>query len=381
MVATTRRRRTMPAVPTDNPSEITPELCRTVCEASLDHLFALLKPNGRFVYCHKAGDIAQEGSGYNLLRHCGTIWFMCMAIQGLQTRLSAEQSAALSAGVGYIAAKLHSPPWLRGNWPSLALVSRGRIKLGGVGLAMLMLHEYRQVAQQNGLPAAFIGRPLDLIISQLENYALLQISAGDFIHKRDFETGRISSFYSEYYTGEALYGLMRGARTSPVLRGVMEGLMRKNYGYAVQSHWMAYGACEAAERRLVDASIARSYISGLVDNIVRDPGYRERRNSTPIACRSEALCRFLALARNIRPPGWPFPAELLREAETAAKDNLRLQLQWYKDGQFWRGDDDDRVQIDYVQHNATAFLQWYLLHRDGQGGGPDTALVSGTGRG
>jgi hypothetical protein len=37
--------------------------------------------------------------------------------------------------------------------------------------------------------------------------------------------------------------------------------------------------------------------------------------------------------------------------------------QWHKDGQFWRGDDEDRVQIDYVQHNATAFLNWYLLHR------------------
>ena len=344
-------------------TDITPELCRTVAEDSLDHLFGLLKPNGRFVYSHKAGDVTLEGPGYNLLRHCGTVWFMCLAIEGLGRRLSAEQAAALAAGVGHVADKMRTPPWLHGNWPCLALVSRGRIKLGGVGLAMLMMHEYQQVARQNGLSTAFLDRTPDLIVSQLENYALLQISSGDFIHKRDFDTGRISPFYSEYYTGEALYGLMRGGRSSAVLRSVMEGLMQKNYGYAVQSHWMAYAACEAAERRLVDADIARSYVIGLIENIVRDPSYRKRRNSTPIACRTEALCCFLALARRFRPPGWPFPEDLIREAKSSAEENLRLQLQWYKDGQFWRGDDEDRVQIDYVQHNATAFLNWYLLHR------------------
>jgi hypothetical protein len=360
MVATSSRGR---RIVRQKPADITPELCRTVAESSLDHLFRVLKPNGRFIYSHKAGDVTKEGPGYNLLRHCGTVWFMCLAIQGLEIRLSSERASALSAAVGYVADKLHTPPWLHGNWPCLALVSRGRIKLGGVGLAMLMMHEYQQVARQNGISTAFLGRTPDLIISQLENYALLQISSGDFIHKRDFETGRISSFHSEYYTGEALYGLMRGGRTSPVLRSVMEGLMQKNYGFDIQSHWMAYASCEAAQRRLVDPKLARSYIIGLVGNIVRDPSYRKQGNSTPIACRTEALCCFLALSRGFRPPGWPFPGDLVEQATSVAEENLRLQLQWYKDGQFWRGDDEDTVQIDYVQHNGTAFLNWYLLHR------------------
>lgn len=226
---------------------------------------------------------------------------MCMAIRGLGMSLSKQQSATLAAGVGYMADQLHTPPWLRGNWPSLALVWRGSVKLGGIGLAMLMLQEYRRVARQNGLSTAYIGWPLDLIISQLENYSLLQISSDDFIHKRD-ATGRVSPFHSEYYTDEALYGLMRGGRISTVLRSAVEDLMQKNCRLAVQGHWIAYGACEAAERRLVDASIARSYIVGLVDSIVRHSAYRERRNSTPITCRTEALCRFLMQARGLQPP-------------------------------------------------------------------------------
>ena len=42
-------------------------------------------------------------------------------------------------------------------------------------------------------------------------------------------------------------------------------------------------------------------------------------------------------------------------------ENLALQLDWYKDGQFWKGDGDRKVQIDYIQHNATAFLHWAML--------------------
>jgi hypothetical protein len=342
--------------------DITPDLCRRVAEASLNHLFKLLQPGGRFVYSHKLDDIVRQGPGYNLLRHCGTVWFMCLAVRGLKIDLSADQAAALSGAVAYIARKLQRPPWLQNNWPCLALVSRGRIKLGGVGLAMLMMHEYKKVAEDNRIDTGFLGQSPDMIIAQLENYALLQISSGDFIHKRDFETGRIRPFHSDYYTGEALFGLARGGRSSQVLQSVFEGLMQNRYGLDVQSHWMAYAACEAAQRRLVDPKIVRSYLVGLTESIVRDPSYRKRRNSTPIACRTEALCCFLGLSRQFQPPGLPFPSDLVKQASVTATENLRLQLQWYRDGQFWRGDDGDKVQIDYVQHNGTAFLNWYLLH-------------------
>lgn len=359
LTRTDRRHRTTARVAED----ITPELCQAVAKSSLNHLFKLLQPSGRFIYSHKAGDVTRPGPGYNLLRHCGTVWFMCLAIQGLKIDLSSEQAKALSGAVGYIVNKLHRPPWLQNDWPTLALVSRDSVKLGGVGLAMLMMHEYKEVAEKNAIDTGFLGQHPDLIIAQLENYALLQISSGDFIHKRNFETGHISAFHSDYYTGEALFGLMRGGRNSRVLQHVVEGLMEKDYGVDVQSHWMAYAACTAAHRRMMDPAIVRSYIIRLIENTVQDRAYRKRKESTPIACRSEALCCFLQLSRSFQPPNLPFPSELVRSATATAEENLRLQLQWYKDGQFWRGDGQDKVQIDYVQHNATAFLNWYLLHR------------------
>ena len=341
--------------------EISPDLCRRVAEASLNHLFTILKPSGKFIYSHKLGDITQRKSGYNLLRHCGTLWFMCLAVKGLGIRLNQTQAAALGGAVAYVANNFVTPPWLQDPWPCLGLVTRDSIKIGGVGLALAMLHEYHDVATKNGMTTDLMGQDIELTIAQLENYALSQISAGDFIHKRDYKSGRISEFRSDYYTGEAIFGLIHGGRNSPLLRNVIERLMQKRYGVDIQSHWMAYAACKAAERQIVDPKIVQTYLIELINSIVRNPEYRKRNQSTPIACRSEALCCFLHLSRSVRPAAWPFPGELVDLAKSATAENLLLQLKWYDNGQFWRGDGDDKVQIDYVQHNGTAFLNWYLL--------------------
>jgi hypothetical protein len=125
---------------------------------------------------------------------------------------------------------------------------------------------------------------------------------------------------------------------------------------------MAYAACKAAERQVLDPAVVRPFIADLIGHIVKNSDYRKRNESTPIACRSEALCCFLLLARSTRPPSWPFPDELVKQARAAAIENLRLQLQWYDAGQFHRGSESRKVQIDYVQHNGTAFLNWYLLN-------------------
>ena len=54
-------------------------------------------------------------------------------------------------------------------------------------------------------------------------------------------------------------------------------------------------------------------------------------------------------------------ADLLQRVRFAAAENLAMQLDWYKDGQFWMGDSSRKVQIDFIQHNATGFMNWALL--------------------
>ncbi|WP_103258039.1 hypothetical protein [Tabrizicola aquatica] len=320
---------------------------RAIVEASLAHLLRLIQPEGRFIYAHPAGAPDQPLDGYNMLRHCGTLWFMLRAVNELGLDLPAPDRAAIARAVRYAADKFQQPDWL--DQPTLALVTKGAVKTGGIGLALVMLDAYRRAT---GLPQA-TPLPLGQTIATLAAYGRAQRDGHDFLHKRQFADGAILPFRSDYYTGELLLGLFTTDQTDPGTLAATEALLARRYGLAEQSHWMAYAACEAAERGLVGEERLVGYITDLITAILDRPGYRDRRQSTPIACRSEALTRFVLLCDR-----WPgrFPETLRAAALEAADDNLTLQLDWYAHGQFCKGDGDDKVQIDYIQHNATAFL-------------------------
>lgn len=333
------------------PTPVSASQSRQIVAASLDHLTRLVLPNGRFVYAHEAGDIAQAHEGYNLLRHCGTLWFMARAAADAP---APETRAAIRRAAAYLVRKLEPAPWAQPDRPTLALVGKGVVKLGGLGLGLLALAQVGQ--HPDALPDLPLG--LDETLSRMRRYALDEIEGDDFRHKRILATGEVTAFRSDYYTGEAIFGLLVTGPADADLTRVTTTLMRHGYGFAEQSHWMAYAACEAVERGIVPEALGSAYLTGLMEAILTDPQYRARRQSTPIACRTEALTRTLLLAR--MRPGLLDPALLSRVRDHAAQ-NLGLQLDWYADGQFWKGDDDRKVQIDYIQHNATAFLHWAML--------------------
>lgn len=329
----------------------------TVVSDALAHLARIVLDKGRFIYAHEAGDTATVHDGYNLLRHCGTLWFMARAANQLPGRTDPDVLAAIGRATGYLGRKLDPPPWAASDRPSLGLVGNGAIKLGGLGLGLLALTEVATIPALI-LPPKALPHALPETISRMRTYALDEIEGDDFRHKRDFQTGEVLGFRSDYYTGEAIFGLLMSGPTTDDLTRVTTALMRKGYGFAQQSHWMAYAACEAVLRGVVPAALGSAYLTGLMEAILGDPHYRTRRQSTPIACRTEALTRVLLLARDH--PGLLSP-DLLTRIRAHAAENLSLQLAWYADGQFWKGDDARKVQIDYIQHNATAFLHWGLL--------------------
>lgn len=328
-----------------------------VVTAALAHLSRIVLNKGRFVYAHEAGDISAAHDGYNLLRHCGTLWFMARAVNQMPGRADPDLLAAIARATGYLGKKLAPPPWAAPDRPSLGLVGNGAVKLGGLGLGLLALAEVSALSAP-GVQPKDLPHPLPETMSRMRQYALDEIDGDDFRHKRDFATGEVLGFRSDYYTGEAIFGLLMSGPTTPDLTRVTTGLMRKGYGFAQQSHWMAYAACEAVARGVVSEALGSAYLTGLMEAILGDAHYRARRQSTPIACRTEALTRVLLLTRDR--PGLLAP-DLIARIRTHAAENLALQLDWYADGQFWKGDDARKVQIDYIQHNATAFLHWILL--------------------
>jgi hypothetical protein len=339
------------------PDAVTRFDCRCVVEASFGHLLRLVRRNGRFVYAHPAGQPEVALDGYNMLRHCGTLWFVLRALNEMALPLGPFGQAALGRAVAYATARFERPVWIAE--PSLALVTKDAVKIGGIGLALVMLEEYRR-AQRNGLPdLSNTGQPgPDVMITGLQTYALAQIEGHDFRHKRLIADGTVLPFRSAFYTGEVLLGLFVTGCTDPGLLATTEALIARRYGVAEQSHWMAYAASEAAARGLIDAGRVADYLADLITAIIEDDSYLDRRLSTPIACRSEALTRFVRLCDQM--PG-QFPPALRAAALRVAERNLALQLGWYDDGQFWKGDADEKVQIDFIQHNATAFLnRWHI---------------------
>ena len=328
-----------------------------IVEDSLKHLLRLIRPNGRFVYAHPAGHPDRPLEGYNMLRHCGTLWFMLRAVNDLGLTLGDPDRQAITRAVGYAAGKFARPGWLDGD--TLALVTKDAVKTGGIGLALVMLAEYRRAGgMPTGATSGALPGPIDDTIRALAAYGLAQRDGMDFLHKRQFSDGAVLPFRSDYYTGELLLGLFVTSHTDPGALAATEALMARRYGVPEQSHWMAYAACEAAERGLAGDERLVGYLADLVGDIIDNPGYRARRQSTPIACRSEALTRFVLLCDR-----WPgrFSDGLRAAALRAADENLVLQLDWYDAGQFRKGDEDDKVQIDYVQHNATAFLNRWMI--------------------
>lgn len=285
---------------------------------------------------------------------------MARAVNELPVVPDAALVRTLGRVAGYIGGKLQPAPWAAPDRPSLALVSKGAVKVGGLGLALLALSAAARIPALSGKLEAGLPLLLAETLTQMRQYALDEIDGDDFRHKRDFLTGAVLPFRSDYYTGEAIFGLLMSGPTTEALTRATTALMTRGYGRAEQSHWMAYASCEAIERGVVSEALGRDYLTGLVTSILTVTAYRLRRESTPTACRSEALSRILLLAR--ARPGYLDPA-LLTRAKAHLAEDLQTQLDWYKDGQFWKGDTSDKVQIDYIQHNATGFLQWLELER------------------
>jgi siderophore synthetase component len=124
---------------------------------------------------------------------------------------------------------------------------------------------------------------------------------------------------------------------------------------------MAYAACASARTGFIDPLKAVQYLEALMRSIFSDQAYRARHESTPIACRSEALAEILLLHRDLEIAREKLPTALMEKARDTLAENLSLQLRFYASGQFRKGRESDKVQIDYVQHNGAAFLAWSQL--------------------
>lgn len=328
---------------------------RDAADRGAAKLLALITPSGKFVYSYDAAT-GKVGPTYNLLRHAGSLW----SILRVKADLTDPEKKTVMDGFR----------WLRDRTRMAGkdrriVVEGGKIKLGGNGLALLAITEmlrrdldpdssgqWEQVA--DGLAKGMIGQ--------------IEPGGRDFHHTLSFATGKPLPFRSDYYTGEALFGLLSWYRLrrktgsgyaewhDTPLDKIFQQKIKENYGVKFQSHWMAYAV--AAYQAFLEKPLnerTAAYAVTLCESILYDGAYRSRRDSTPIACRSEAVLALFPLL-----PASHRPAALLNAAT-----DLTLQLKWSQpDGAVTRGDGSNEVRVDYIQHSISGWNAFANL-RDG----------------
>ena len=321
----------------------------TIAIEGAECLARLVDRRGKFLYRYDA-DNPGPSTGYNILRHCGTIWAMT-EVANRAGPLPAVAEAAQRATEWLIGR--HIRPY--GTTGTRCVVAGDAVKLGGNGLAILALLEV----------AALTGNQSYVqLAGDLAGYIVLQRQPdGNFVHKRRFSTDEVLPFHSDYYTGEALFGLLRltavtgEQRWLDVTQASEDLLAAQDYGVPQQSHWMLYALEQLHKMR--PHPVSRTHARVIAEDILDKPDYRNHHRSTPIACRSEGLLAFVrlceALSSDIAERSI-FDRAAIR-SQAVIHENLELQLGYRRpNGSFVQGRGNSEVRIDYIQHNISSFL-------------------------
>ena len=329
-------------------------------------LASLVREDGSFLYRFDSRTGESRG-GYNILRHAGAIWALLDAYRVF--RDERLLSGARRATHYLLASSLR----FYRTYASICICEDNTIKLGGNALAALALLSVFEVTRE---------RLLLTLAEQLCQFMLDQRREhGDLVHKRYFESGKISAFRSMYYTGEALLAILALHELTGERRWldaaieIEDPLAAEGYGVAEQSHWMLY----ALERltRFSPSPVYSRHAAAIAAHILDNPEYLAWQRSTPIACRTEGLLAFLRQPSSGDGKDSALRARCLEQAE----HNLDLQMAFRLDnGAFIRGGNDHRhheVRIDYIQHNISSLLLFDRSERSGKSREPAEGIQSG----
>ena len=346
------------------------------------YLTRSVRKDGRFIYLYHAHK-DRISRRYNLVRHAGTLFAM------LDLYALTRDEALLDAsrrGLDYLrrAAKPFGPPEAE---MSCFVKSNGSANLGGPALAVVAMTLYQKLTGD----ARYAP-----LMKRLGNFVAGSIRRdGSFISKRDYATGDVMDFQSQYYPGEALLGLVRLYQADAQEKWIEAAQRGAAWLITVRDsetedstlthdHWLLYALDELHRHRpnpmYVEHAlrIARVILSAQRRTIdLPDwPGsYYTPPRSAPTATRTEGL---LAAYRLLRDTG--------RKEDSAGILNaihlgmaFQLQLQIYPEtamymrrparalGGVRRNFGGFSIRIDYCQHHLSGILALHrLLQEEGR---------------
>ncbi len=349
--------------------------------------------DGSFRYLYDPRTDA-EPSGYNMLRHAGTLYSM---FELFGKTGDEELLRATVAPLAYLKDYIHTQR--SGSEARASVVVRDEVKLGGVALAAIALAER----------IAVLGDASDgpLLRSLGRTILAHQKPTGELISKWTYPEDETLPFVSQYYPGEAILALMRIHEFDGDERWVDAAAAAARWLITVRDadvpdarlnhdHWLLYGL-EALHRARPDSLYldhAERICNAIRSSQNRNPRHPDWLGSyyvpprgTPTATRTEGLA---AAYRMLRDNGRLEAAETVLETICLnvlfqLRTQIRPESSMYYPrpqraiGGFRKGLEDDEVRIDYVQHNLSALLLVYEIlreeRRDGIGRRGPTPVV------
>ena len=333
--------------------------------------------SGRFDYSYYA-DANRSMKDYSALRHAGTIFSMAEYYD-----FSKDETIlpAIKRAMSYMI-KFFVPGIENTN--TICLLERGSIKLGGNGLAILAIAKYTE-ATKDSCYIPLMKRACEWILEKMNE-------DGSFPgHIQYYPKGNYKNMISDYYPGEAIYGLMLANKIAPDKRLVEASYKiakwlintrdgNKSVRELQHDHWLLYGLNELYRVKQDPQFIEHvAKICNVIMNkqnlTVKYPDYYGSfysgdPRSTPAATRSEGL---LAAYRLISEYGDndPMALSIMECAKRTIAFQLRTQytelttmylaVREKAYGGFRGSINTHEIRIDYVQHNLSSLLALYQI--------------------
>ena len=212
------------------------DFAKTVCLDSSEYLSAQLKDDGSFIYGYKPR-FDNELSGYNILRHAGSIWTLV-----IRYKLTGDEAMIpkIESAVEYVInnALLYSDD----NTAFVLDVDGDEIKLGGSGIMLVALTEYMEALDTD--------KYMDIAV-KLGNgiLTMLDRSTGKYTHVLNPDFSVKEEFRTVYYDGEAtfalsrLYGLTKDDKWLGAAEAAVNHFIDEDYT-KYRDHWIAYAMNE-----------------------------------------------------------------------------------------------------------------------------------------
>ena len=201
----------------------------TLAQKSSSYLSNICDENGKFVYGYYPID-NEEIAGYNIVRHCGTVWNLIMQYEMCRDEsLLPVIDRAFSYLAGYTYYKDNSTAFV---------LDINTYNLGGNGLALIAYCTYAEVTG---------SAKYNKVITSLANGILyMQKRDGSFVHALNRYTYETAYDYiTIFYDGEATYGLGKAYGVTRNDKYLNAARRACNYfiskGIETEhSHWMGY---------------------------------------------------------------------------------------------------------------------------------------------